>query len=566
MSVALSQRSDDDDPSGNGNPWGVNACPHIAKRRKDMFGDCALIEIIHLHDCLRGALQALQQDVGALRTAMLHKKSSRLDLSSLECKANGRFKVIWSVFRAHSSAEDEFIWPALRNKTQGRVKGSPKYVPNQQPETDGTTPHTAGDSNPNTSRPSSPPVSTTSQEDDAVVDQESYEEDHASEERMFEVVDKLLTQLRDRLHTSDTANSTESNAHAKGVHVSLEDLMNSVHDLTCSLSEHLMVHLDREEMQCLPLVVKHLSKSEITDLVGQIMGKRSSDIMSGIMTMAVQSLEQDERHEMVRYMKQAMAGTFFDKWLSMSGWMDDPDELGRKREAPATDSEASTKRVKVEKTTPAPTTADATESHSSASAPPDVSKFSMGEVTSQTELERLIRAIVTNPTLTPQQKNTTIQGLRDSVWKTNQRIKDLSGSSTTDSESQPSANAPTEIASTTTKSGIAPSAHFAKASDGTVGTASEDMPKFSNKEMSPTYHDGTGGAVLGCPHYARSCKLRHPLSGRLHTCRLCCEQDREMPDGDEPLDRYAVTEVLCMKCNALQPVGEKCVNPNGGYV
>ena len=69
----------------------------------------------------------------------------------------------------------------------------------------------------------------------------------------------------------------------------------------------------------------------------------------------------------------------------------------------------------------------------------------------------------------------------------------------------------------------------------------DPVPLFSASELAPTHHDGATGAVLGCPHYARACKLRHPVSGRLYTCRLCCEQEREMPskDQDEPLDRYA---------------------------
>ena len=88
------------------------------------------------------------------------------------------------------------------------------------------------------------------------------------------------------------------------------------------------------------------------------------------------------------------------------------------------------------------------------------------------------------------------------------------------------------------------------------------VPLFSAAELAPTYHDGAAGAVLGCPHYSRACKLRHPKSGRLYTCRLCCEQERDMPmkDKDEPLDRNAVTEVMCMKCNALQPAEDRCMN------
>jgi hypothetical protein len=38
------------------------------RRKEELFGDCALIEIIHLHDCLRGALKVLMSDVDQLAT------------------------------------------------------------------------------------------------------------------------------------------------------------------------------------------------------------------------------------------------------------------------------------------------------------------------------------------------------------------------------------------------------------------------------------------------------------------------------------------------------------------
>ena len=84
------------------------------------------LKIIHLHDCLRGALGQLQKDVSELyRVAALklngiksysNKRENLSDLTELERKIAARFKVIWSVFKAHSSAEDEFIWPALKCK------------------------------------------------------------------------------------------------------------------------------------------------------------------------------------------------------------------------------------------------------------------------------------------------------------------------------------------------------------------------------------------------------------------------------------------------------------------
>jgi len=123
-----------------------------------------LVEIIHLHDCLRGALKALQHDVSQL-SQLLQKGNYDSNVSDLERQVAGRFKVIWSVFRAHSTAEDEFIWPALQSKT-GRHLGSPKSNP--------AAPEQA--SNNHTEKPS-------------VVEQDEYEEDHADEERMFKSMD-----------------------------------------------------------------------------------------------------------------------------------------------------------------------------------------------------------------------------------------------------------------------------------------------------------------------------------------------------------------------------------------
>ncbi len=95
---------------------------------------------------------------------------------------------------------------------------------------------------------------------------------------------------------------------------------------------------------------------------------------------------------------------------------------------------------------------------------------------------------------------------------------------------------------------------------------SEDIPKCAQSELIPTYtfSDTKGNMVLGCEHYERSCKLRHPETGQLFTCRLCCEDVRQSGrrsyESLPMLDRQAVSEVLCMKCGALQPAGSSCVN------
>lgn len=40
--------------------------PSLSNYTKKLFSDCALVEIIHLHDCLRGALNQISDDVDRL--------------------------------------------------------------------------------------------------------------------------------------------------------------------------------------------------------------------------------------------------------------------------------------------------------------------------------------------------------------------------------------------------------------------------------------------------------------------------------------------------------------------
>lgn len=745
----------------------------LQKRRKDLFGDCALVEIIHLHDCLRGALRALERDVTELSrtvntsssssaSVLLPNSSSELLVESssssgaslgrvpldpgggrndsdaerhgwpqtdaqdriteLERRVAGRFKVIWSVFRAHSAAEDEFIWPALRDKqavgqmSQGtkRDDGHIKCNGDEGLQAHGLAPapdgnggldapafiHGGGRDEPvdgrqekNTSVPNDngvnprelaqpqnlnqPPTAAAPK----VIEQEEYEEDHADEERMFRTMDGLLSDLRaglsDQRRRSSSLENTPAAFGADAIspseeqppqslvavspavsekegsgkvgrrNSSVNEMATTLSSLTTHLSTHLMAHLEKEETQCMPLVVQHLTKSEIHDLVGQIMGKRSSDLMSQILTMAVQNLNENDREEMVRYMKQAMGGTFFERWLSMGGWTDGGKETAKadsketKAEAssspssallpskstlhdqcPLADSNAPSSVPKstgsqtdqkicpMAKHPPPPTCAmcasagrclGLSSKTSAVTCPtllataPCPAPIPAPTITSPEELETLIRAIASNPELTPVQKNTTIQGLRDSVWKgagrNNKRKRADETPAGGGDESQLAGlvavhrglvgsgtnSAPASAATATRLPRMTPpSMYYKKGRDGKVELVwssdtpsakfpSDDkaVPLFSASELAPTYHDGATAAVLGCPHYARSCKLRHPSSGRLYTCRLCCEQEREMPmkDQDSPLDRYAVTEVLCMRCGALQPSDDRCVNP-----
>lgn len=89
-------------------------------------------------------------------------------------------------------------------------------------------------------------------------------------------------------------------------------------------------------------------------------------------------------------------------------------------------------------------------------------------------------------------------------------------------------------------------------------------------EYCPTFKaapDGNGTPVLGCKHYARTCKSLVACCDVFVSCRLCHDEAFEMADG-HVCDRQAIRTVLCMLCDEVQPVGvacRKCRRPFSDY-
>jgi|AntRauTorckE5430_2_1112549.scaffolds.fasta_scaffold05721_2 hypothetical protein len=334
---------------------------------KRLFAECALVEIIHLHDCLRGALHKIQLDVDSLvYTASAiqddypepkaTKKSTLADqgsddspsISSLKGSDNdikisttatapisrltpmpifdmqkasdlstsvaSRFHLIWSVFQAHSGAEDEFIWPALKKKIESTKRSDP-----------------------------SPGGTTSSSKKcgcESNLEQESYEEDHATEEALFKQINATLRRL------NGSFRYYHANPQPAAVSI-IKKVILVLKEQTDGLTQHLEVHLEKEETQCLPMIKMHLTNDEISTLVGQIMGKRSAEMMGKILNLAVCSLPADEREDMVKCLKKAMGGTFFEKWLTMGGWdsssvvEDDDDEASQSSASSASKTKSS---------------------------------------------------------------------------------------------------------------------------------------------------------------------------------------------------------------------------------
>lgn len=65
--------------------------------------------------------------------------------------------------------------------------------------------------------------------------------------------------------------------------------------------------------------------------------------------------------------------------------------------------------------------------------------------------------------------------------------------------------------------------------------------------------------LMGCEHYVRRCRLIAPCCDKEYVCRHCHNEAEA-----HEMDRHAVKEVVCNKCNHRQPVSNTCCNNDCG--
>jgi len=516
--------------------------PRSSSITRQKFSHCDLVELIHLHDCLRGALFEFLNDVNALvkssvsidnmnssndddyidgtdsdiSVSVIRSMSSASSCNSvqqvdsseedifdvhraanLSSQVASRFHLIWSVFQAHSGAEDEFIWPTLKRKVAEQQANDPTC---EAPE--GSSSCTCAKS---------------------LFGQHEYEEDHLEEETMFKQLNTTLIRLLGSFRYYVSHNRT-TQSRRKALNI-IRQVILMLKKQVGNLVEHLQVHLEKEETECLPIVKQLLSDAEISTLVGKIMGKRSAEMTTKILNLALCSLPEEERADMVAHMKKAATGTYFEKWLEMGEW-------GRQ--------EKQLKNTGSPNVSPlGPRSLAGGNLKRRIPALPGISNE---------RPKKLKKVTSSQANLCQMTNDRNSRSRHPSRWYTEDENGDVS---LVWSSSDPESTDP-EILAT--------------------------VPVFTQDELTPKYHftSTQGGPVLGCDHYARSCKLRHPETGALHTCRLCAQEQREAISRLNPmqhnycqevspppiLNRNDVCEILCMQCGALQPVGASCINPD----
>ncbi|XP_026443540.1 zinc finger protein BRUTUS-like At1g18910 [Papaver somniferum] len=71
----------------------------------------------------------------------------------------------------------------------------------------------------------------------------------------------------------------------------------------------------------------------------------------------------------------------------------------------------------------------------------------------------------------------------------------------------------------------------------------------------PSYQNEAKG-TFGCKHYKRNCKLFASCCNQFFTC-MHCHNESVL---DHTMDRESTTEMMCMKCMKVQPIGPACSN------
>lgn len=219
--------------------------------------------IFQFHKALRRELRELESSAVELQNAVdsAHdppKSSEQTAISGIISSLRARFQFLRGIYRAHSSAEDEIVFPALEAKE---------------------TLH-------NVSR--------------------AYTLDHEQEEALLEEVSEVIEAL-------GALGSLESSLD----HLTrLRELASQLARMCAAVRAALETHVKAEEKGLWPLFAEHFSIKEQEHLVGVIIGRTGAEVLKSMLGWVEGSMTEEERIGMMTSIKSATKSTAFEQWLN----------------------------------------------------------------------------------------------------------------------------------------------------------------------------------------------------------------------------------------------------------
>ncbi|KAK4741522.1 hypothetical protein SAY87_025110 [Trapa incisa] len=404
-------------------------------------GSSPIDNIFKFHKAIRKDLEYLDVESGKLNDC---------DEAFLRQFA-GRFRLLSGLYRAHSNAEDDIVFPALESK-----------------ETLHNVSH-------------------------------SYTLDHRQEEKLFEDISAALSEVT-RLHeilrgqqSTDSDESIPVHLHFNETRKKYDELSTKLQGMCKSIRVTLDQHVFREELELWPLFDMHFTVEEQDKLVGQIIGTTGAEVLQSMLPWVTSALTQEEQNKMMDTWKHATKNTMFSEWLDE--WWEGSDA----RSSQASSSESCPSLG-------SDLQGGLDNDHTFKPGWKDIFRMN------QNELESEIRKVSRDSSLDPRRKAYLLQNLMTSRWIAAQQ-----------KTTQAASESPND--------------------DEFIGRA----PSFRDEDKQ----------VFGCEHYKRNCKVRAACCGKLYTCRFCHDNV-----SDHSMDRKATTEMMCMRCLNIQPVGPICTTPS----
>ncbi|XP_072968294.1 zinc finger protein BRUTUS isoform X1 [Typha angustifolia] len=265
----------------------------------------------------------------------------------------GRFCLLWGLYRAHSNAEDDIVFPALESReTLHNVSCS-------------------------------------------------YTLDHKQEEKLFRDISEALSelsQLHDDLDQVDAKDDTvlgNSRFSEDGLDWTRKRnvLATKLQGMCKSIRVALDNHVLREEIELWPLFDEHFSMEEQDKIVGRIIGTTGAEVLQSMLPWVTSVLTPDEHNKMMDTWRQTTKNTMFNDWLN-EWWKDTP-----MSPQPTTETCDPPEEIEYQ---------DSDQMFK----PGWKDIFQMN----QNELELEIRKVSRDPTLDPRRKAYLIQNLMTSRW------------------------------------------------------------------------------------------------------------------------------------------------------
>nr|GMC75843.1 zinc finger protein BRUTUS-like At1g74770 [Ipomoea batatas] len=434
-----------------------------------------------------------------------------------------RFRLVMFLFQNHSNSEDEVAFPALESK--GKLQNI----------------------------------------------SHSYAIDHRFEAEQFNKISLVLDEIFKLQLQVDKLDQRM---------LKYSQLCLKLHSACISMCKVLSDHMHREEVELWPLFSEYFSIKEQEKILGHMLGKTKAEILQEMIPWLMESLTEEEQHAMMSLWRKATKNTKFEEWLGE--WWEGIKEYR-------------TPKIEHRPNASHPLDIDPLEVVSTYLMKGRIELQEVGS-NKDTELQKdgysdseinTLGFISTNETQVSNKNQSSYQS--QEVVKLASKIEKNRDSKTFDCTTQ-----------NNRVSHIASESHKLKVEDGSLVISQEELltviRRVSNdssldskkkqyimqsllmsqwivtqkkshsvavatneKEealgLSPAYQDSQN-LIFGCKHYKRNCKLLAPCCNKLYTCIRCHDELT-----DHSLDRRTITEMMCMKCLLIQPIGPNCSTP-----